>query len=177
MKKDLKKEVLEKIKKEEVKVRPKSFFVALKIFLGAFLIFLGIAAAYIFNLSFYLPRRAGAFGRNLTPPIILNSIPWGLVLIGAVVIGVLIYLYKNYEGGYRKNLLLTVIITTVVIIVAGWLMSVSRFNERLEQRPHFRWMYEEGERRFMPGKGKFNSPGSKMMPLRMKKNEIFRPSI
>ncbi len=165
MNKDLKKEILEKIKKNDIKVRSKNFFKFIKMLFLVLSIFLGISAIYIFNLSFYLPRRAGVLGVGPTPPVIFDSIPWGLVLIGALIIGVLIYIYKKYEGGYKKNLLWTVIIISLGIVILGGFASATKLNENLEESPHFQRFYEEGQRKFVPGEGRRLNPGKRRMLL------------
>lgn len=174
MKKDLKKDVMEKIKNEDIKIRSKNFFKVLKLILLITSIFLGLGAIYIFNLSFYLPRRAGVFDGRPTPPVLIMSIPWGLVLIGALTVGILIYLYKKYEGGYKKNLFWTIVIIGIGIIVLGGVVSASKLNENLESAPHFQRFYEQGQKRFVPGEGRRLNPGQKRMliPFAPIKDEI-----
>lgn len=151
MKKDIKKEVIKRIEKEDIKIHPKSFFKALKLFAGMVLIFLGILAIYLFNLSFYLPRRGIALGRPIAHLGALSFIPWPLVILGTIIIGVMIYIYTKYEGGYKKNLLWTAIVIAVLIIAVGAAISVTRLNEKMESRPRFRQMYDWHEGNFVPG--------------------------
>lgn len=153
MKKDIKKEVLKKIDQKEVTVRPKIFFTLLKIALVAVLIFVSLVALYVFNLSFYLPRRGLSLAEMVQRPVILSSIPWGLVIIGTGLVVLLGYLYIKHEGGYKRNILWTIIGISAFLVLGGALISSTKLNENLEKRPGMRRFYNNTEERFVPGQG------------------------
>lgn len=150
MKKDLKKKIAEEIKRKDVKIRSKNFFKFLKIVGICALAVLGVIAVFVFNLSFYLPKR-GFVGSRIFPVEIFASLPWLLVILGALIIGLLIYIYIKYEGGYKRSLLWTIILITIGIVFLGALVSVSRLNERLEEKPRMQRLYDWGESNFVPG--------------------------
>lgn len=150
MKIDLKKKIAEKIKKKDVKVRSKGFFKFLKIVGVVAIALLGAVAIFIFNLTFYLPKR-GFVGSRIFPIEIFESLPWLLVILGALIIGLLIYIYIKYEGGYKRSFLWTIILITIGIVFLGALVSVSKLNERLEERPRMQRLYDWGESNFVPG--------------------------
>jgi hypothetical protein len=152
MKKDIKKEVLEKIAKKEVAVRPKTFFAVLNAILAIILISIGAVAVYLWNLSFYLPRRGLTPEEMMDRPIVLASIPWGLVILGASLVVLLSYLYIKHEGGYKKNILWTIVGISILLIFGGAAISATRLNEALERRPMMGRFYENTEYNFAPGK-------------------------
>lgn len=154
MKKDFKKEVLKEIKDKEIKQTPKSFFQIVAVLIWVFTAGIGIMAIYLVNLSFYLPRRGLTISQMLERPIILSSIPWALLLIAAVAIGLLSFIFIRYEGGYKKNIFWTIVIISLLAILGGALVSASRLNEALEMRRGIRMMYDATEMRFVPGQGK-----------------------
>jgi len=165
MKKDIKKEVLKKIEQKEVLVRPRFVFTLLKIALVTILISVALVALYIFNLSFYLPRRGLSLAEMAQRPIIFSSIPWGLVIMGASLVVLLGYLYIKHEGGYKRNILWTIIGLSAFLILGGALISVTQMNERLERRPGFNRFYNKTEERFVPGQGPRGGRGIHRQPL------------
>lgn len=150
MKKNLKKETLQKIEEQKIKVKPKSYFQFLKVLVYGLSILLVLCAIYIFNLMFYLPSRNG---RLLGPGRIVNLFslfPWPLLIVGSLIVGALIYLYHNYEGGYKKRISLVALLIFGVMLILGATVAKSRFNERLEQGTHLRRFYQWNEDNFVP---------------------------
>lgn len=151
MNRNIKKETLKRIKKENIKIKPKSYFKILKTFIYAFTIILGILSIYIFNLIVYLPKRSLRFAENQGVFEYLKLFPWPLLIIGSLTTGVLIYLYKNYEGGHRKHLAFITIIVFGSILIASATLANSNFNQKIEEKPRFRKMYDWQEENFVPG--------------------------
>lgn len=150
MKKDIKKEILEQIKKEKVKIKPKSYFQILKGVIYGLSIILIVFTVYVFNLMFYLPSRTTRIVERAGINEYLSLFPWPLIIIGAAAIGILIYLYRNYEGGYKKHLLITTLIIFGISLIAGGALAKSNLNEKLEQRPDLRRMYDWHDDNFVP---------------------------
>lgn len=150
MNKSIKEKTLEQIKNEEIKIKPKLYFKILKGFIHVSIIILGLLSIYIFNLIFYLPSRSLRFAEKQGLSEYLSLFPWPLLFIGALTVAVLIYLYKNYEGGYKKHLvIITLLIFGSVLLVSGFLVK-SNFNQKIEERPGFRRMYDWKEDKFLP---------------------------
>lgn len=150
MKKSLSQTTLEKIKKEDLKPRPKSYFQIIKVFIYGLSVLLFLLAIYIFNLMFYLPGRGQ---RLLTSPRLLDRLalfPWPLLIIGSALIGFIIYLYRHYEGGYKKHLGIVAIILTGLLVILGFALHSSRINERLEEGPRFQRFYQWNDDNFVP---------------------------
>lgn len=157
MSKDIKKETLKKIKKEDIKPKPKSYFAFFKASLYVASVIILILAIYIFNLMFYLPERAlrMADNGNLN---YLSLFPWPLLIIGAIIVGILIFIYRNYEGGYKKHIGITALIVFFVVLFFGMGLSRLNFNEQFEHRPGFRQFYEWNDDNFVP-RGPRNGQG------------------
>jgi len=101
--KSVKNQVLEKIKKGEIKMKPKWCFI-----LGSILLFLGtvfstVSTIFIFNFILFLLRRHYGPIYHYRLNLILTNFPWWMILVG--VLGVIfgIKLLKEYEFSYKKN--------------------------------------------------------------------------
>lgn len=150
--KDIKKEVLKKIDLGEVKMKSKAHFEVLKVLWAMLMTASVLVAIFLINLAFYLPKRAGVF-QGLRPGrlnVMLSSIPWWLVLFGAIFIGIAVYIYRNYEGGYKKHLSVIIIAIAVLVITIGGVLAVTNINEGIEKRPGMRQFYQWNEKRFGP---------------------------
>jgi hypothetical protein len=164
--KNIKEEIKKRIKSEDIKVHSKSFFKYLKIILLSIIGFLALLSIYLFNISFYLPRR-GFSGGHMVPMVFLRGLPWPLLFIGAFIIALMIYLYRKYEGGYKKSLFWTILIVSLIIIGSGALFSATSLNERMEHRPGIRRIYDGVEKGFGPRGGRFRD---QRMPFRPENN-------
>ncbi|MBW6432014.1 hypothetical protein K0A96_02410 [Patescibacteria group bacterium] len=150
MKKDLKKETLEKIKKDNIKIRPKSYFKIIKGSVYALLLTLMLVAIYVFNIIFYLPVRSLRFAERAGIKEYLLLFPWPLLIIGALVVTFLIYIYRNYDGGYKKPISVIILLIFGSILVISGSLANSNFNQKIEERPGFRRMYQWQEDNFVP---------------------------
>lgn len=150
MKEDLKKETLAKIKEQKIKVKPKSYFQLLKVLLYGFSVLLVLAAIYVFNLMFYLPGRSVRLLESGRAANLLSLFPWPLLVAGSLIVGLLIYLYRNYEGGYKKRIGLIALLIFGAMLLLGAAVAKSHFNERLEQGTHLRRFYQWNEDNFVP---------------------------
>jgi hypothetical protein len=156
MKKDLKKATLEKIRKEDLKPKPKSYFQVVKVFLYGLSVLLFLLAIYTFNLMFYLPGRSLRMLESGRAVDYLRVFPWPLLIIGSATVGLLIFLYHNYEGGYKKRLGIVALVGFGLLIILGAALAGSRLNEGLERGPHFRRFYQWNEDNFVPRGSRHN---------------------
>lgn len=130
--------VLNKIKKGQVKMWPKLYFV-LKAFLFAlalvFVLFLALflVSFIIFNLrasgALFLPRF-GLFGLRT----FLFSFPWLLVIFSVLFIIVLGVLAKRYRFVYKKPLLYSIIAIVVIVLVGSFIFLRAPIHNRLSER-------------------------------------------
>jgi len=152
MKKDLKEETLKKIQGDNIKIKPRWYFKLSKILIYTISAILVIAGTYLFNLMFYLPMRTLRIAEKEGFGEYISLFPWPLIIIGGVIVGVIIYLYRHYEGGYKKHLGITAVIISVLIISGGIVIAKSNLNEKLEERPRLKHFYEWNDKSFIPDK-------------------------
>ncbi len=131
---ELKNKVMQSIDKNEVKMRPKSFFRIMKALSEIGIVALTLLVIFLVNLSFYLPRRGLGLGLGSNRwEHVFSVIPWWIVILGVSGIGLLTWIIYHYTGAYKKRLAWIIGIVSLVIIITGFLLSVSNFNETLEK--------------------------------------------
>ncbi len=135
---DLEKKVMGSIKKKKIKMRPKFYFVAGSILLGAGLALAIITAILFLNFTIFrfrvhTPLAYLRFGRLGLTPFLLNFpiIPIILSIIG-IIAG--ITLIKKYDISYKKNYLGIVVGLFSFVAILGFFLEKTGFNERIAQR-------------------------------------------
>lgn len=131
---ELKNKVMESIEKNEVKMRSKNFFRVMKALTEIGIVALALLVIFLINLSFYLPRKGFGLGLGANRwNHIFSTIPWWIVILGVAGIGLLIWIIYRYTGAYKKRLAWIIGIVSIVIVIAGFLLSVSNFNETVDE--------------------------------------------
>lgn len=130
---------MEKIKKDEIKMKPKWYFV-----LGSILLFLGFLSATVFsiffvNFLFFILRKHYGPMYQYRLQFILSNFPWWILAVALIGIIAGIKLLKNYDFSYKKNFLLIVVGYILSIILAGFIIDFFNLN---------RFFYRQGWRRF-----------------------------
>jgi len=131
---DLKNKIMGSIDKNEVTMRSKRFFKVVRALTEIGIVAFGILVIFLVNLSFYLPRKG--LGLNINSnrwAHLLSVIPWWIVILGVAGIGMLVWIIYRYTGAYKKRLAWIIGLVSVVIVIAGFLLSVSNFNETVGQ--------------------------------------------
>lgn len=132
------KNLIDKIKKGEIKMRPKWHFV-----LKTLLIILSIIAAslfilYLTSFIFFTLRLSGVwylpkFGfRGMGP--LFFSLPWFLLLSAALLIVVLEILVRRFSFVYRRPILYTVLGVILLVLLGGFLINKTSMHPALFQR-------------------------------------------
>lgn len=129
--KDLSKQVVQEIKRREVKMRPRLYFV-----LGSILLGLGLAGAIIIAIFFL---NLFVFRLRVQGP--LNC--WTVLLASVVGIVIGLALLKRFEFSYKKNFLILAIALIVVVGILGFLLDRVGFNERMRRYRRTRPFYEQ----------------------------------
>ncbi len=135
--KNLKEEILEKIRKGEVKMRPKAFFLA-KIALLVFVAFVTFLVSVLLVSYTWFNLRAGGYilllsfgGRGLFEFFIL--FPWFLLLIDVMLILFLDSLLKRFKFGYHHPVLFVFLASIFVITLAGSFVNMTSFHKNIMQ--------------------------------------------
>jgi hypothetical protein len=141
--KSVKNQVLEKIKKGEIKMKPQWYFAigSMALFLGT--VFSTISAIFVFNLIFFLFRRHYGPMYQYRLNLILNNFPWWIILVGILGIILGIKLLKEYEFSYKKNFLLIIILYLLVIFLSAYLIDLFNLNRFWYQMGPLRKYYQK----------------------------------
>ncbi len=135
--KDLSQKVMEEIKRREVKMRPRFYFVGGSILLGLGLAGAVVTAVFFLNLFVFRLRVLGPMSC-----LRLTTFPWTTLFISVVGIAAGLTLLKRYKFSYKMNFLVLAIVLTIVIGTLGFLLDRIGFNERMMRRRHMRPFYK-----------------------------------
>lgn len=120
-------DIMRAISRGDIRMRPRWHFVLLSTLYitGAFIVFL--ALLYITSLSVFFLRDSGAlFAPSLGARgwfSLLQSLPWLLIVLMLLFVGVLELLVRRYAFVYKKPLLLSVLCVLGVIFLGGFFIA------------------------------------------------------
>jgi hypothetical protein len=138
IKKSIKEIVLDKIKKGEVKMRPKAHFVLKTILALSGAIILALFVLYLISFIAFALRAGGmgslpGFGsRGLSS--LLVSIPWLLILIAALLIVALEILVRRFAFSYRRPILYSVLTIIFLVFMGSFIINKTYLHPSLFQR-------------------------------------------
>lgn len=167
--KNIEMQVMQKIKKGDIKMKPRWIFVA-----GSVLSFIGLAGSmftsiFFINLVIFLVRKQGPGIGKLN--MILSSFPaWiPVVAVLAIILGAL--LLSKYDFSYKRNFKLVILAFIASILVAGFVMDKFGINEVWAERGVMQKFYQDvgGYRRFenfpSPPPGQFQRKCGQSCPM------------
>lgn len=133
----IREQVLSTIESGKVKMRPKWHFV-LKTILGiAGLVFVLLVVVYLISLAHFVLVQSGAW---FVPPLgmrgiisFITSLPWFILLVALVFIGILEILVRKYAFAYKRPLSYSVLGLLVVVLIGGGIMANTSFHRGLAQ--------------------------------------------
>ena len=138
--------IKQKIKKDEIKMKPKYYFA-----LGSLSITLGMIISFIFSAFFinlishririlkmaeFLPM--GGPGRMM----FLRHFPWHFLFISTALLTVGAWLLKRYDISYKKSFLVILVGIIVSIVFAGLLVDKVGINMHFKKKPGFKRLYK-----------------------------------
>jgi hypothetical protein len=130
-----KNEILEKIKKGKVKMKPRSYFILRTIVFVLGLIFAFLFAIFLASFIVFTLRASGAwyfpaFGfRGLG--LFLTSFPWVLLIFAILLIAVLEIFARKFSLVYRKPLLYSILGIVVIIVLIGFAVGQTSMHSQL----------------------------------------------
>jgi nicotinamide riboside transporter PnuC len=151
---DFEKEVMTKIKRGEITMKPKWFFVVGSLMAGAGLVGASIGAIFLVNLTLFILRKRGPGIMRLE--LMLTSFPWWIPLLAIIGIVAGIWLLKKYDFSYKKNFLLIIAVFISSIAIAAWFIDYLGLNETWSRHSPTRKFYQQFERQdnnFPQGRG------------------------
>lgn len=119
---NIKENVMEKITSEEVKMKPKYYFVLASAISLIGLIALVISSVFLISIISFLLRSHGPMG-EVRLSFMLKSFPIWIPIIA--VLGILggIYLLKKYEFSYKRNIWVIIGGFIIAVIISGILLD------------------------------------------------------
>lgn len=162
---DFEKSIMEKIRRNQITMKPKWYFI-----LGSTLMMIGLttstlAAIFLMNLTIFLLRRHGPNGQWRLE-MMYDSFPLWIPLIAVLGIGLGVWLLKKYDFAYKKNFLLISIGFVMAIVMAGFIIDGLGLNDMWSRQGPMRRFYQQIENRvpdYQKGPGRlFNVNGNRL---------------
>lgn len=123
-------DVMGRIRKGKLAMRPRLLFVFGSILAFAGLVASVIATTFLVGLIRFSLRTHGPMGDYRFAQI-MESFPWWSFLLAVVGLAAGIWLLRRYDFSYRHNFVVVVVVFVVAVILAGWLMDAIGFNDVL----------------------------------------------
>ena len=147
LKPDLSTEIVKKIKSEEIKMKPKTYFIFGSLLLGIgaagfILVAIFFANLITFRLRVSQPQDFLWFGPSGLRPFIVNF-PWQAVLLALLGIGGGLLLIRRSEFSYKKGFWLIALAILFTVGLTGLAVDRTGVNEKLCQSPAFTHLYQE----------------------------------
>jgi hypothetical protein len=132
------KDILEKIKDEDVKMKPKAHFVLKSVLYivassVVFLFIVYLSSFIVFFSKMHGVEHAPGFGL-VGLQIFLTSLPWLLVLGVLLLIVVLELLVRHFEFGYRKPILYSLFAVVLIVSLGSGVLAKTSFHNSLHER-------------------------------------------
>ncbi len=133
-----KNEILQKIKKGKVKMRPKVYFALRGVLIALGIIFVTLFVLYLLSFIFFNLRLTGIwylprFGFPGLRLLFISS-PWALILIAIVLIIILEILVKRFSFAYRRPILYSILAIVIIIFLVSFIIGKTQFHPELFQR-------------------------------------------
>jgi uncharacterized membrane protein len=121
-------EIMNKIHKEKIKMRPRLYFVLGYILTMCGLVFSFITSVFFVGLTRFALRAHGPMGEYRLEQMVSTFSWWMPVLaILGMVIG--IWLLRKYDFSYKINFKLLIIGLIASVIIAGWVIDATGLND------------------------------------------------
>jgi uncharacterized membrane protein YjjP (DUF1212 family) len=125
--------IMDQIHNENIKMRPKMYFIA-----GSILTFVGLASSVIVSVFFvglmrFSLRSHGPMASYRLEQI-LSSFPWWAPFFAIVGLVAGIWLLRKYDFAFKRNFKVLAIGFILAIIAGGWLVDSFGLNDALMRR-------------------------------------------
>jgi uncharacterized paraquat-inducible protein A len=124
------KKIMDKIKLDKIRIRPRWYFVVGSGLLLVGLVLLGVGVMFLINLMFFSLRAQGPMADRRVA-MMLFHFPWWLLVLSVLGVLVGVKLLKKYDFSYKKNFNLVVVILVLTMLVAGVLFDRMGLNEKI----------------------------------------------
>jgi hypothetical protein len=132
---NIKKNIMKKIKENQISMKPKSFFVLGSIFTFVGLISSIVISILLISLISFLLKEHGPMGEYRLS-LMLDNFPWWVAILAIAGLASGIWLLFKYDFSYKTNYLYMIIGFIIAMIIAGWAIDKSSIdNLWLNQGP------------------------------------------
>lgn len=136
---DIEEKVMSKILNNEVKMKPKWYFVLGSLLTSIGLIGITIGAIFLLNIFIFLIRKKGPGIMKLQ--LMIYNFPWWIPILALFFIIIGIWLLKKYDFSYKKNFLFIIISFILIIFISAFIINQMGFNEFLLKHKHGKRIY------------------------------------
>jgi hypothetical protein len=146
---DIEKNVMVKVKSNEISMKPRWYFVLGSILMMAGLVGMSIGAIFLTNLTLFLMRQHGPMGQWRLQ-MIMDSFPWWVPILAIASIAMGIWLLKKYDFAYKKNFGLIAVGFIISIILAALIIDYLGLNDVWSHQGPMRRFYQQLENQEIP---------------------------
>jgi len=138
---NLEKIVMDKVRTNEIQMKPKWHFWLGSSLMITGLISVSILAVFMTNLTLFLLKEHGPMGQWRLQQII-DSFPLWVPFLAIVSIGLGLLMLKKYDFSYKKNIWLTVLGFVVAIILTALILDYSGMDNIWKRRGPTNRLYQ-----------------------------------
>jgi len=139
---DLEKTIIEKVKSNEISIKPKWYFIAGSLFAFAGLVGFSIGAVFLTNLTLFLLRRHGPMGQWRLQQL-LTSFPVWVPILAVVGIVLGIAMLRKYDFSYKRNFWIIMLVFILSIILAAFVIDQLGLNDTWSRQGPIRRFYQQ----------------------------------
>ncbi len=130
----IKDSVMDKIHNNEIKMKPKAYFIVGSVFAFAGLIASIVTSVFLIGLIRFSLRTHGPMGQYRLDNM-LSNFPWWTTLFAILFLLAGILIMRKYDFSYKVKPLHLIIGLIFAVIVAGWMIDLTGINDSLSRGP------------------------------------------
>jgi len=142
IKKDITKDVMSRIKREHITMKPRWYFIVGSLAMVLGIIGLSVVSIFFVNIIVFSLRTHGPMGA-IRYQQLLSSFPWWAPMLVVIGLGFGIWMLKKYDFSYRKNFLLVILGFITAVIISGILIDYLGINKFLLRQGQMRRFYQQ----------------------------------
>lgn len=140
---NIEEKIMSAIKEEQVKMKPRWYFVLGSVLMTGGLTGLAILSTFLVSVISFSVRTHGGVGRVMHYERFFVTFPFGAVILAIVGIGVGVWLLKKYDFSYKRNFLLLITSAISAIFFAGLLINYTGIDRMWMKRGPMRNFYQQ----------------------------------
>lgn len=134
-KKSIHDQVMKRIKKDKIKMKPRVYFVIGSLALGVGIAGTLAVAGFFINMIVFRLRMQGPLGYlkfgRLGRSVFVEIFPWRSLALAVIGMGIGLWLWKQYGVSYKRSFVGVVLATISLVLVLGLFLDRTGVNEKL----------------------------------------------